>query len=52
MKMLSPGGYDPTELVAGLAKDSQSLNIVGLHSFTFNSVADTAAWQREILATK
>ncbi len=52
MKMLSPGGYDPTELVAGLAKDAQSLNIVGLHSFTFNSVADTAAWQREILATK
>jgi methylenetetrahydrofolate reductase (NADPH) len=52
MKMLSPGGYDPTELVAGLAKDAKSLNIVGLHSFTFNSVADTAAWQREILATK
>ena len=50
MKMLSPGGYDPTELVAGLAKDAQSLNIVGLHSFTFNSVADTAAWQREVLA--
>ena len=52
MKMLAPGGYDPTELVAGLAKDAKSLNIVGLHSFTFNSVADTAAWQREILATK
>lgn len=50
MKMLSPGGYDPTELVAGLAKDAESLNIVGLHSFTFNSVADTAAWQREVLA--
>jgi hypothetical protein len=50
--MLAPGGYDPTELVAGLAKDAQSLNIVGLHSFTFNSVADTAAWQREILADK
>ena len=50
MKMLSPGGYDPTELVAGLAKDAQSLNIVGLHSFTFNSGADTAAWQREVLA--
>ncbi len=52
MKMLAPGGYDPTELVAGLAKDAQSLNIVGLHSFTFNSVADTAAWQREVMASK
>ena len=52
MKMLSPGGYDPTELVAGLAEDAESLNIVGLHSFTFNSVADTAAWQREVLANQ
>ncbi len=50
IKMLAPGGYDPTELVAGLAKDAHSLNIVGLHSFTFNSVADTAAWQREVMA--
>ncbi|MFM7819531.1 MAG: hypothetical protein ACKPAF_01550 [Actinomycetota bacterium] len=52
MKMLSPGGYDPTELVAGLAKDARALNIVGLHSFTFNSVADTAAWQREVMASE
>ena len=51
IKMLSPGGYDPTELVAGLAKDAQRLNIVGLHSFTFNSVADTAVWQREVMAS-
>ena len=51
MKMLSPGGYDPTELVAGLAKDAQALNIVGLHSFTFNSVADTSAWQREVMSS-
>ncbi|MFM8852257.1 MAG: trimethylamine methyltransferase family protein, partial [Acidimicrobiaceae bacterium] len=51
IKMLSPGGYDPTELVAGLAKDAKRLNIVGLHSFTFNSVADTAVWQREVMAS-
>ncbi len=51
IKMLSPGGYDPTELVAGLAKDAQRLNIVGLHSFTFNSVADTAVWQREVMSS-
>lgn len=50
MKMLSPGGYDPTEMVAGLGADAERLGIVGLHSFTFNSVADTAAWAREILA--
>jgi len=51
IKMLTPGGYDPTELVAGLAQDAVALNIVGLHSFTFNCVAETAAWQRQVLAT-
>ncbi len=50
MKMLSPAGYDPTEMVAGIAAEADALGIVGLHSFTFNSVADTAAWAREILA--
>ena len=33
-----------------MAPDADALGIVGLHSFTFNSVADTAAWQRALLA--
>jgi methylenetetrahydrofolate reductase (NADPH) len=49
MKMLAPGGFDPTELVADLAADADKLGIAGLHSFTFNSVAETAGWQRAIM---
>lgn len=49
-KMLAPGGYDPTDLVTALAPDTAALGIVGIHSFTFNSVADTLAWQEALLA--
>ncbi|MCP3854853.1 MAG: hypothetical protein GY745_03065 [Actinomycetia bacterium] len=45
--MLAPGGYDPSELLFDLLKESPDLDIVGLHSFTFNSVADTRDWQAE-----
>ena len=50
MRMLAPGGYDPTDLVRAMAPDAESLDIVGLHSFTFNSVADTAKWRETLLA--
>ncbi|MCB0989627.1 MAG: methylenetetrahydrofolate reductase [Acidimicrobiales bacterium] len=48
MRLMSPGGYDPTDLVAEFADDAQRLGIEALHSFTFNSVADTARWQAAI----
>jgi hypothetical protein len=32
-----------------LARDAQSLRIQGIHSFTFNNVADTAKWAQAIL---
>ena len=44
--LLAPGGYDPTELVRAVASDAASLGITALHSYTFNSVAATRAWQR------
>jgi hypothetical protein len=50
--MLAPGGYDPTGLVRALAPDAELLGIVGLHSFTFNSVADTAKWREALLAAR
>lgn len=50
-RMLAPGGYDPTQLLEQLAADAYGLGITGLHSFTFNSVADTLTWQRTILAS-
>jgi len=51
-RMFAPGGYDPTKLLVDLALDAEKLGIVGIHSFTFNSTADTASWQRAILDTK
>jgi len=51
MRLVAPGGYDPTDLVAALATDAESLGIAGLHSFTFNAVAETVAWHDEIITT-
>lgn len=45
MKLMAPGGYDPTDLVAALAPHAERLRIEALHSFTFNAVGDTRAWQ-------
>jgi methylenetetrahydrofolate reductase (NADPH) len=50
MHMMSPGGFDPTEMVIAFADDARQLGIEALHSFTFNAVADTRAWQEAILA--
>ena len=50
LALVAPGGYDPTSLVAALGADADDLGIEALHCFTFNSVADTCAWQREIAA--
>lgn len=48
--LLAPGGYDPTELVRTVASDAATLGVTALHSFTFNSVAATRAWQQALLA--
>jgi methylenetetrahydrofolate reductase (NADPH) len=50
-RMLKPGHYDPSDLVDALAGEARALGITGLHVFTFNSVGDTGAWQRSILAS-
>lgn len=49
MRLMAPGGYDPTEFVAEFADDAAALGIEELHSFTFNAVADTRAWQAAIV---
>lgn len=48
MHLLAPGGFDPTDLIVALADDADVLGIEALHSFTFNSVADTRAWQEQV----
>lgn len=44
--LLSPrmSRYDPSQLVDAIAPHAAELGIVGLHSFTFNSVGPTADW--------
>ncbi|MEM9748295.1 MAG: methylenetetrahydrofolate reductase [Actinomycetota bacterium] len=49
-KLVAPGGYDPSELLAPLAADAERLDIESLHVFTFNSVADTVDWQNALTA--
>lgn len=51
-RLFAPGGYDPTKLIADLAPDAEQLGIIGVHSYTFNSIAATASWQRTILETQ
>ena len=49
MKLMAPGGYDPTDMVVAFADDAKALGIEALHSFTFNAVADTRQWQEAIV---
>jgi methylenetetrahydrofolate reductase (NADPH) len=49
MHLMSPGGYDPTDMVLAFADDATALGIEALHSFTFNAVADTRQWQEAIV---
>ena len=49
-RLFSPGGYDPTKLIAPMSKVATELGIEGLHVFTFNNVDATAQWQQKQLA--
>ncbi len=49
MNLMAPGGFDPTDMVVAFADDASELGIEALHSFTFNAVADTRAWQEAIV---
>ena len=49
MHLMAPGGFDPSDMVVAFADDAERLGIEALHSFTFNAVADTRAWQEAIM---
>lgn len=48
-RLMAPGGYDPTEMMAAFDDDVDMLGIEAFHSFTFNSVAETRAWHDVIV---
>ena len=43
------GGFDPSGLAADLVAATAGLGVTGLHAFTFNAVAPTVAWQRDVV---
>lgn len=49
-RLLRPGGYNPVKFLSPLARVADELSIEGIHMFTFNNIADTAAWQRQQLS--
>jgi len=51
-RFLTPGGYRPKRLARqlGSAVTKTRNNVAGLHIFTFNELARTEAWRREMLS--
>lgn len=49
-RLLAPGSYDPSDIVAPLVADLLALGVDGFHSFTFNQIAATVQWRDSILA--
>jgi methylenetetrahydrofolate reductase (NADPH) len=49
LRMLRPGRYTPDRLIEGVARSKTGADFAGLHLFTFNQVAATAAWRDEWL---
>ena len=52
-KFFSPSGYKPTKLIRGLVENlsrQQVPVISGFHIYTFNDLANTEAWRRELIA--
>ena len=44
-KLMTSPNYDPDHLLTALSSHLADLGVTGLHVFTFNQVAATAAWQ-------
>jgi methylenetetrahydrofolate reductase (NADPH) len=49
--LVNPGSFGPEAFLASLAPTiaDPAANVAGLHVFTFNHVAETAAWQKKML---
>jgi methylenetetrahydrofolate reductase (NADPH) len=52
LRLLMGGDYGPDSLLAGMAPSllDQAADIQALHIFTFNQVAETVAWQADMIA--
>jgi methylenetetrahydrofolate reductase (NADPH) len=52
MRMISPGGYNPSRFAQSLMPDfaQPDRKVAGLHIFTFNEIEPTERWRQEMLA--
>ena len=48
-KLMSPGAYDPDDILEPMVADLEALNITGLHVFTFNQVEATEDWRQQVI---
>jgi len=50
LRLVVPGGYDPTRLLEKLAPrlGDPALDVPGIHIYTFNEIEQTEAWRRQI----
>ncbi len=51
-QLVSPGSFDPLEIMEPLAPVAESLGITSLHLFTFNQVAATRAWYDTLVGSQ
>lgn len=49
-RLVSPGGFDPNDLLMPLSGDLEELEVTHLHCFTFNQVEATQKWRLATLA--
>lgn len=49
-RLVSPGGFDPNELLIPISDQLEALDVTHLHCFTFNQVAATEEWRQATLA--
>ncbi|MDX6366309.1 MAG: methylenetetrahydrofolate reductase, partial [Nocardioidaceae bacterium] len=50
-RIAAPGGYSPERFLqksVGFLAD-ETMNVTGLHVFTFNQVAETETWRQQLL---
>ena len=48
-KLITPGHYDPDDILEPMVDELEGLRVTGLHVFTFNQVEATNEWRDAIL---
>lgn len=49
-RLMTPGHYDPDDILMPMVEDLEPLGVEGLHVFTFNQVEPTESWRQQVLS--